>query len=127
MFVLTLGSPVSCIQLDAGYDRDWAAHSFLHSFDGAVAAQVRPGLRTRFFGTSFQQFEAFRLGEGRAYGGGAGLEWTLTDRIRVDGAVSVIRQSAGRDGPNDAWSQTRASFGLRYEFGEDPGLRRRRR
>ena len=56
-----------------------------------------------------------------------GLEWILSDRVRVDGVVSMIRQEAGRDGPNDQWNQTRASFGLRYEFGEDPGLRRTRR
>jgi opacity protein-like surface antigen len=120
-------SPAQWAQVDAGYDLDWAAHSFLHSFDGSVATQWRPEFRTRVFGTSFQQFEAFRLGDGRAYGGGFGLEWTVTDRILLDGAISVIRQEAGRDGPNDAWSQTRASLGLRYEFGEDPGLRRRRR
>lgn len=120
-------TPVEKVQVDAGYDMDWAAHAFLHSFDGSVAVQWVPRLRTRFFGTSFQQFEAFRLGDGRAYGGGLGAEWTVTDRVRLDGLVSVIRQEAGRGGENDAWNQTRASFGLRYEFGDDPGLARRRR
>jgi len=120
-------SPAEKVQVDAGYDLDWAAHAFLHSFDGSVAVDWLPRLRTRFFGTSFQQFEAFRLGDGRAYGGGMGAEWTVTDRIRLDGLVSLIRQEAGRGGENDAWNQTRASFGLRYEFGDDPGLARRRR
>lgn len=120
-------SPRERVQVEAGYDLDWAAQAFLHAFDGSVAVQWLPELRSRFFGTSFQQFEAFRLGDGRAFGGGLGMEWMATDRIRVDGLMSVIRQEAGRGGENDAWNQTRASFGLRYEFGEDPGLRRRSR
>lgn len=123
----TMWSPSETVQVDAGYDLDWGAATFLHSFDGSVAVQWTEAFRSRVFGTSFQQFEAFRLGEGRAFGGGLGLEWLVTDRILVDGMLSVVRQDAGRDGPNDEWNQTRASFGLRYEFGEDPGLRRRRR
>lgn len=119
--------PSSSLQLEAGYDLDWAAHAFLHAFDGSVGLEWVPEFRTRVFGTSFQQFEAFRLGDGRAFGGGVAAEWTATDRVRVDGVLSVIRQDAGRGGANDAWNQTRASFGLRYAFGEDPGLRRSRR
>lgn len=120
-------SPSDRVQMEAGYDLDWAAHAFLHSFDGSVSVQWVDALRTRLFGTSFQQFEAFRLGDGQAYGGGMGVEWTLGHRVRLDGMVSLIRQEAGRGGEDDAWNQTRASFGLRYEFGDDPGLRRRRR
>lgn len=115
------------LQIDAGYDLDWAAHAFLHSLDGSVTVGWTEALRTRAFGTSFQQFEAFRLGDGSAFGGGIGLEWNATDRVRLDGMLSLIRQEGGRGGEGDAWTQTRASFGMRYEFGEDPGLARRRR
>lgn len=123
----TLWSPVSRVQVELGYDLDWGAASFLHAFDGSVRVAWSPSLSTRTFATSFQQFEAFRLGEGRALGGGFGVEWTVSDRVRFDGTASVIRNDGGRGGAGDEWNQTRASFGLRYEFGEDPGLRRRRR
>ncbi|MEJ2539230.1 MAG: hypothetical protein P8188_04565 [Gemmatimonadota bacterium] len=122
-----LWSPSESVQVELGYDLDWGAAAFLQSFDGAVAVDWTPGLRTRVFATSFQQIESFRLGDGRAIGGGLGLEWVLTDRIRLDGQWSLIRNDGGRGGPGDEWNQNRATVGLRYEFGSDPGLNRRRR
>ena len=124
--VATLWTPLERVQVDLGYDLDWGAASFLHAFDGSVRVDWTSAFATRAFATSFQQFETFRLGDGRAFGGGLALEWTVTSRVLLDGNVSMIRNDGGRGGPGDEWNQTRASFGLRYEFGEDPGLRRRR-
>jgi hypothetical protein len=119
--------PTDRVQVDVGYDLDWGAASFLHAFDGSARVDWSSAFATRVFATSFQQFEAFRLGDGRAFGGGITLEWMVTSRILLDGTVGVMRNDGGRGGVGDEWNQTRASFGLRYEFGEDPGLRRRRR
>ncbi|HSM06476.1 MAG TPA: hypothetical protein VK858_17775 [Longimicrobiales bacterium] len=122
-----LWSPAERVQVDLGYDLDWGPSAFLHAFDGSVAVDWVPSLRTRVFATSFQQFEAYRLGDGRAFGGGLGVEWILSDRVRLDGMWSLIRQDHGRGADDDVWNQNRATVGLRYEFGSDPGLSRRRR
>lgn len=118
---------VSRFLLEAGYDMDWAASAFLHGVDASVAFDLTPDLRVQAAGTSFQQFQAFRLGDGQAYGGSLAVDWALTDRIRLDGRVGLIRQSDGRGGPAESWNQLRGGLSVRYEFGEDPGLRRRRR
>lgn len=122
-----LWSPSDLLRFEAGYDLDWGASAFLHSFDGSAIFEWSPFLRTRLTLMSFQQFEAFRLGDGRAVGGLFSADWAVSDRVRLDGVVSLVNQEAGRDGPGDSWDQVRASLGIRYEFGEDPGLRRRRR
>jgi hypothetical protein len=115
------------IAVDAGYDLDWATSAFLHSADGSVRVFVTDELTLQMSGTSFQQFQAFRLGDGRAYGGSLGFDWALSPRVRLDGRLSMIRQSDGRGGPGESWNQLRGGMGLRYEFGSDPGLQRRRR
>lgn len=120
-------SPTARVTVDVGYDMDWATSTFLHGVDGRVTVSVLDDLRLQASGTSFQQFEAFRLGEGRALGGGLGFDWGLTNRIRVDGQFMLIRQSDGRGGPDEEWDQLRGGIGIRYEFGSDPGLRRRNR
>lgn len=122
-----LWSPTPSVRIDAGYDLDWGAAAFLHSFDGTVSVDWTTALRTRLTMMTFQQFEAFRLGDGRALGGALGVDWAVSERVRLDGILSLVRQEAGRDGPGDSWNQLRGSLGMRYEFGEDPGLRRRRR
>lgn len=117
----------SRLLLEAGYDLDWAASAFLHGVDASVSVDVTPDLRVQAAGTSFQQFQAFRLGDGQAYGGTLALDWAVLDRVRLDGRIGIIRQSDGRGGPAESWNQLRGGIGVRYEFGEDPGIRRRRR
>ena len=122
-----LWSPRAGVQVDLGYELDWGASAFLQAFDGAVAVDWTPVVRTRVFLTTFQQIESYRLGDGRAIGGGLALEWAISDRVSVDGRWSLIRNDGGRGGPGDVWNQNRGTLGLRYEFGSDPGLSRRRR
>ncbi len=122
-----LWSPRDDVQVDLGYELDWGAAAFLQAFDGSVAVDWTRAVRTRAFLTTFQQIESFRLGDGRAIGGGLAVEWVVTDRVRVDGRWSLIRNDGGRGGAGDQWNQNRGTIGLRYEFGSDPGLSRRRR
>lgn len=117
-------SPGERLDLQAAWQLDWGNSAFLHSLDAAVGVRVADALRLRFTGTTFQQFEAFRLGDGRALGGGASIEWSANERVRVDAGALVLRQDAGRGATDDVWNQTRGWFGLRYAFGDDPALRR---
>jgi hypothetical protein len=120
-------APSEALRLEAAYQVDRAAAAYLSSLDLAAHWQVRSVLTLRANATTFQQFEAFRLGDDRAFGGGGSAEWSLSERVTLDGGLFVLRQDAGRDAPDDVWSQTRSWFGLRYQFGDDPGLRARTR
>jgi hypothetical protein len=113
-------------RVDATYQIDWASAAYLSSLDASVQWRAGEALALRANGTSFQQFEAFRLGDGRALGGGLGADWDVSARVRVEAGFLVLRQDAGRDAPDDVWNQTRSWLGLRYAFGEDPGMHRRR-
>lgn len=119
-------APAPALRLDASYQVDWGASAYLQSLDVGARWQPLPTVALQATGTTFQQFEAFRLGDGRAVGGGLGLEWDITSAARLEGGFFLLRQDAGRDAPDDVWNQTRGWFGLRYGFGEDPGLRGRR-
>jgi hypothetical protein len=119
-------APSAAVRLEASYQIDWGWSAYLSALDVGVRWQPLPSLALRATGTSFQQFEAFRLGDGRAVGGGFGAEWDATAAARLDGGFLVLRHDAGRGEADDVWNQTRAWFGLRWAFGEDPGMRRRR-
>ncbi len=115
------------LRLEATYQLDWGASAYLSSLDAGARWQATEALALRVDATTFQQFEAFRLGDGRALGGGLSLEWRVAPAVAVDGGLFVMRHDAGRGEPDDRWNQTRSWFGLRYGFGEDPGLVRRTR
>ncbi len=119
-------TPAPTLRLEAGWDLDWGTSAFLHALDLRLAWTPREALSIGLNGTSFQQFEGFRVGDGRALGLGGDLRAALSDRITFDGGVFVMRHDAGRGESSDLWTQTRAWTGLRYTFGEDPALRRRR-
>lgn len=118
-------SPSERVQLQATWQLDWGTSAFLHAIDTSVGVQLSSTLRLQVTGTSFQQFEAYRLGDGRAWGGGLSFDFAASDRVRLEGGGLVLRQDAGRGGNDDVWNQTRSWFGLRYTFGNDPALRRR--
>lgn len=118
-------SPRERVRLQGAWQLDWGNSAFLNSLDAAVEVSVSEALRVQFSGMSFQQFEAFRLGDGRAYGGGITVALSASERVDVDGGVTLIRQDAGRGDADDVWNQTRGWFGLRYAFGNDPALQGR--
>lgn len=119
-------SPTSTLRLEAGWEMDRGTSAFLHALDARLAWTPRDDLSIGINGTSFQQFEGFRVGDGRALGIGGDVRAGLTDRVDFTGGLFVMRQDAGRGEASDLWTQTRAWTGVRYAFGDDPALRRRR-
>jgi hypothetical protein len=71
---------------------------------------------------TFQQIEEYRLGQGRAFGGGASIDVAWNERISIGGGASVIRHRDGGNVFTSPWSQTRAWMMLRLDIGGDPGL-----
>jgi hypothetical protein len=118
-------SPAERVQLHGSWQIDWGNSAFLHSIDAALRLSLSDAVKLQVSGMSFQQFEAYRLGDGRALGGGVSAEILASERVRVEGGATLLRQDAGRGGADDVWNQTRGWFGLRYTFGNDPALRGR--
>jgi hypothetical protein len=70
--------------------------------------------------SSFQQFEEFRLGEGRALGAGGAADLAVGDRVSLNVGASVLRHSRGSGSP---WNQSRVWTSARVSIGDDPGFR----
>ena len=77
-------------------------------------------------GTTFQQIEQFRLGDGRAWGGGLNADLGISDRTTLAGGFTVLRQTNEGGAVSTPWNQSRGWAALRIRVGEDPGLAARR-
>ena len=111
--------------VDAGYELEWGPGGFLSSADASVRWRVLPEVAVSVTGVSLQQIEQYRLGDGRAFGGGVSVDAELTDRLSFAGGGSLLRHRAERDGVVSPWSQSRFWTTLRVRVGSDPGLANR--
>lgn len=111
------------IAFDLRYELDWGNSQYLHGADASMRWSSSPSWSIGVTGTTLQQIAAYRLGDGRAWGGGIDGHWEFMKGIEITASGFLLRQDAGRDEPNDIWNQTRASVAVRYAFGEDPALR----
>lgn len=104
----------------ARYDLEWGVGAFLSSAETSLRYEPTDRLEVGLQGTAFQQFEEFRVGDGRVYGGGLTLGFDVRQDTRFDGGAAVYRHT--RDGaPGDRlWNQTRLWASVRYDFGRDP-------
>lgn len=108
----------------AQYRLDWGPGGFLSSLDASTRYARSEHLGVSVSLMSFQQIEEFRIGEGRAYGGGLSADWRLGDRTTLAGGGSVLRHAGSE--LDTSWNQARAWTSLRVEIGRDPGLVARR-
>ena len=120
--------PMDKWSVDGTYRFEWSPGGSMNS--GDVAARYQP---TQRFGvsaslTTFEQIEEFRVGVGRAYGGGLSFDAELMDRISLAGGMSVLRHTEADESFafNSPWDQTRGWTSLRIAVGEDPGMANRR-
>lgn len=113
--------------LDGSYRLDWGPGAFLSSGDAALRFSAWERLTLALTGTSFQQIEEFRVGDGRALGGGLSFDLSVTDRTNFAGGASILRHRDGGSVFTSPWDQARAWTSLRVAIGEDPGLANRRR
>lgn len=117
--------PGGGVDVTSRYEIDWLPGAFLQGASATVAWQATPDLRLSGSATTFQRFEEFRLGDGRAVGVGAGASARTTDRTRLDGGVMYYRHTRADVDGLDPWNQSRAWLSLRVAVGDDPGLRGR--
>lgn len=118
--------PLDDWQLQGSYRLEWGPGSFLNSGDLSARYHHSDRLSATATMTTFQQIEEFRLGDGRAIGGGMSFDLGVTDRTLLSGGLSVLRHRGGGTTSASPWNQTRAWTSLRIELGSDPGLTSRR-
>jgi hypothetical protein len=111
---------------DGRYQLEWGPGGFLNSVEASVRFDVTGWLGASLTGLSFQQIEEYRLGEGRAFGGGASADVQVNDRIALSAGFSMIRHRDGGNAFTSPWNQARGWSSLRFAVGGDPGLADRR-
>ncbi|MDX1646196.1 MAG: hypothetical protein R3304_03535 [Longimicrobiales bacterium] len=121
-----LWEPFSRWSIDGRYQLEWGSGAFLNSGDVGMRFQATERVGARLSLSTFQQFEEYRLGEGRAVGVGGSVDVRATDRLDLLGGFSLTRHRDGGNVYTSPWNQTRAWMSLRWSVGEDPGLANRR-
>jgi hypothetical protein len=113
--------------LQGDYHLEWGPGGFLSSGDASLQWKPTRRVSLSATGTTFQQIEQYRLGEGRAYGGGLNFDLGVSDRTSFMGGLSVMRLRNQGGAVNSPWNQTRGWSALRIQVGDDPGLAARRK
>ncbi len=107
-------------------DGDWALEygpgGYLSSGDGTIRWKPIDRLSVAATGTTFQEIEQYRLGDGRAYGGGLNFQLDLNGRASLSGGATVMRLHDRGGSVDSPWNQTRAWSALRIRVGNDPGM-----
>jgi hypothetical protein len=108
--------------VDGRYQLEWGPGGFLSSADAAVRFDPTERLTVSVNAMTFQQIEEYRLGQGRAFGGGVTAGYELGDRATFAVGASLIRHRDGGNVFTSPWNQGRAWSSLRFDLGRDPGL-----
>lgn len=112
--------------VNGSYRLEWGPGGFLNSGDVAVRYASSDRLSLSVSGMSFQQIDEFRVGEGRAFGGGLSFDLRVDGRTSLSGGMSILRHRDGGNVFTSPWNQSRGWTSLRVAVGEDPGLANRR-
>ena len=108
--------------VSGSYQIESGPGGFLSSADASLRYDATERLSASVSVLSFQQFEEYRLGQGRAFGGGASADYTFGERASLALGFSMIRHRDGGNVFTSPWNQTRAWSALRFDLGQDPGL-----
>ncbi len=119
-------TPAPAWSVQGDYELEWGPGGYLSAGDLALRWTPSERASVGLSGTTFQKIEQFRLGDGRAWGGGLDARFGLGDRTDLSGGFMILRQET-RDGAVDApWNQSRGWAALRIRVGDDPALAARR-
>jgi hypothetical protein len=111
---------------DGNYQLEWGPGGFLNSGDATLRYGVTERLSLALTGMTFQQIMEYRLGDGRAYGARASVDFRWWRATFAAGA-SLLRHRDGGTDFTSPWNQGRAWTSVTFDIGSDPGLANRGR
>ncbi len=110
--------------VDGTYTLNYTAGSALNSGDLRLAYRHSDDLTFGASTSAFQQVGEYRVGDGRVFSGGVNFQWR-NDLATVWGSIDRYRHDRRNvDVPQPDWTQTRASLGLTFYVGSEPGRAR---
>jgi hypothetical protein len=110
--------------VDGTFTLNYTAGSALNAGDLRVSYRHSDNLTLGASTSAFQQVGEYRVGDGRVFSGGANFRWRR-DLATVWGSIDWYRHDRRNvDVPQPDWSQTRASLGLTFYVGSEPGRAR---
>lgn len=110
--------------VDGTFTLNYAAGSALNAGDLRVSYRPSSDLILGASTSAFQQLGEYRVGDGRVFSGGANFQWR-NDLATLRGSIDRYRHDRRNvDVPQPDWSQTRASLGLMFYVGSEPGRAR---
>ena len=110
--------------IDGNYTLNYTGGSALNAGDLRLSYRHSDDLTFGVSTSAFQQVGEYRVGDGRVFGAGANFQWR-TDIATVWGSINRYRHDRRNvDVHQPDWSQTRASFGLTFYAGSEPGRAR---
>ncbi len=116
--------PMDKWSVDGNFTLNYTAGSALNAGDLRVTYRHNDDLTFGASTSAFQQVGEYRVGDGRVFSGGANFQWR-TDLATVWGSIDRYRHDRRNvDVPQPDWTQTRASFGLTFYVGSEPGRAR---
>ncbi len=108
--------------VDGSYRLERGFGAALNNGEVSVRWSPRQDVSLTAYGTAFQQFEEFRVGEGAVWGAGLSGRAPLLYGSSVDAGAALYRNTfRNRPGATD-WNQLRAWAGLTIPIGSDPGI-----
>lgn len=113
--------PAPVWNLGATYALEWGPGGYLSSIEGRTGWTPAEDTHVTLFLRSFQQIEQYRLGDGRALGGGLSAGIPVTDRLSVSGGASLLRHRTTGSAELSPWNQARGWTSVRLLVGRDPG------
>ncbi|MEE8476985.1 MAG: hypothetical protein V3S19_01365 [Gemmatimonadales bacterium] len=110
--------------VDGTFTLNYTAGSALNAGDLRVSYRPRDNLTLGASTSAFQQVGEYRVGDGRVFSAGANFQWR-SDLATVWGSIDRYRHDRRNvDVLQPDWSQTRASLGLTFYVGSEPGRAR---
>lgn len=113
--------PAPVWNVGATYSLEWGPGGYLSSIEGRTGWAPAEDTHVTLFLRSFQQIEQYRLGDGRALGGGLSAGVPITERLSVSGGASLLRHRTTGSAEPSPWNQARGWTSVRLLVGRDPG------